>query len=174
MGLSFLSVTVPVSILEVGLVFLVFGSPGGALPVKGIFSCARAQPTKMVATTSVNSNFFITTLRESLLLGQLRQMQPNILAFIIVDPHSNFGLGLAFWGFDVRLNHIILGARRNALGKFAASVGHELPLGLLVSAASNLDGNTCHRPIVRAPDGADDQRVILAFSLLRRRRIRSG
>src|SRR5271165_2737524 len=58
MGWSALSVTVPFSIFEVGLVFF---SEGPDDPPRGNVSCAAAQLTKIVVITSANQNFFMGT-----------------------------------------------------------------------------------------------------------------
>src|SRR5208337_440947 len=65
-GLSLLSVTVPVSILEVGLTFLGVGSLDD--PPNGSVNCAVAQLTKTVAIESATNNLFIATPRESYFL----------------------------------------------------------------------------------------------------------
>src|SRR5271167_3170297 len=92
-------------------------------------------------------------------------MQAHVFALVIVDLHRNFRLGLPFGYLDVGLNDVVILARRHTLGKLAATIRDQLPLGLRVGRATDGDGNPNRRTVVRSPDCAIDQGVILRWLL---------
>src|SRR5271166_1273655 len=99
-------------------------------------------------------------------------MDSDVLAFIIVDLHRDLGLGLAFGQLDVSLDDVVLGTRRNALCEFATVIGDKFPFYLLVGGAPDLNGDSCNRSVVRAPDGANDEGIIPRGRRLLRRGLR--
>jgi len=98
-------------------------------------------------------------------------MQSGVFALVVVDVDGDFlnqAERLAVGGFDafqVGGKNVIGFADGNPLGEFSHVVGINFPLGFFVFGAANFYGNAIHGMIVRAPDGAGDESVGLAFGL---------
>ena len=97
-------------------------------------------------------------------------MQSDVLALVVGDLYGDFRLGLAFRGFNVGLDDVILRAGRHTLRELAPAVGRQFPFRFFGGGRADLDGNSRHWAIVRTPDGTNNQRVVLGRTLLRGRR----
>src|ERR1700722_5314789 len=99
------------------------------------------------------------------------QAQPGVFAFVIIDVYFDLAdlmQGLAvgsLHAFQICRKDVIRFAGRNALGKFSAMVGVDLPLGFFVLSAADFDRDAVDRPVVGAPDGAENQGVLFLGGL---------
>src|SRR5260370_27590024 len=91
-------------------------------------------------------------------------MQADILAFIIFDMNFYLRWRRVFVRLHVRPYDVVGFARRNTLSKFTPLVGIQLPFGLFLVGAPDLDFHAVKTALIGAIDGAIDQRIRLFFS----------
>src|SRR5579864_1616315 len=94
-------------------------------------------------------------------------MQTGVGALIILDVNGNLLTSLQmdaarqFVAFGISPDHVILLARWNALLEFATAVGIKLPPRLLVGCPANFYFDARERAVIRPPDRAEDQSVVV-------------
>src|SRR5580704_19598910 len=100
-----------------------------------------------------------------------RQAQAGVFAFVIIDVYFDLAdlmQGLAvgsLHAFQICRKDVIRFAGRNALGKFSAMVGVDLPLGFFVLSAADFDRDAVDRPFVGTPDRPKNQGVLILRGL---------
>jgi len=98
-------------------------------------------------------------------------MQANIRALIAINMHFDFGPGVQapavrqLIPLNVGPDHVIAGADRNSLGKFAGVVRIDFPANFLFIGPTDLDLNRVEGVAVRVPDRSNNQRVGLWLGL---------
>jgi hypothetical protein len=101
-------------------------------------------------------------------------VEADVLAFVVVDVDGNFldeveRLAVGWLEvLEIGPKNVVGLTRRQALLKFPVVVGIDFPARLigLVFAAPDLDGDSIHWSVVRAPHGPDNHSVGLSSGFL--------
>src|SRR3954470_5093745 len=158
-GASLSPVTRPLTVRNCGP-FCLSGGGGPVLPPlgPGVY-CAAASPASNNTPHVIAKIRFMGLIISGIQVRcrkaaarKLLQMKGHILPLIIVHVHLHLASMLSG-------DHVIRLASRHALREFAGMVAGQLPLGFLLVGAADLDLDAVCRTVVRAVDGAKDQRI---------------